>query len=65
MQLGNYIRIFNPQAESNWSKNVLQAYNSHQEEKKKEYGPRVLKSGEGDNDSSSDEYIRRPKQRVW
>ena len=36
------VRIFNPQAESNWNKSVQQMYNSHEEEKKKEYGPRVL-----------------------
>ena len=36
------VRIFNPQAESNWNKSVPQMYNSHEEEKKKEYGPRVL-----------------------
>ena len=34
--------LFNPQAESNWNKSVQQMYNSHEEEKKKEYGPRVL-----------------------
>ena len=27
--------------ESNWNKSVQQMYNSHEEEKKKEYGPRV------------------------
>ena len=36
------VRISNPQAESNWNKSVQQMYNSHEEEKKKEYGPRVL-----------------------
>ena len=36
------VRIFNPQAESNWNKSVQQMYNSHEEKKKKEYGPRVL-----------------------
>ena len=37
------VRIFDPQAESNWNKSVQQMYNSHEEEKKfKEYGPRVL-----------------------
>ena len=35
------VRIFNPQAESNWSKNVQQIYNSHEDEKK-EYRLRVL-----------------------
>ena len=29
-------------AESNWNKSVQQMYNSHEDEKKKEYGPRVL-----------------------
>ena len=36
------VRIFNPQAESNWNKSVQQMYNSHEKERKKEYGPRVL-----------------------
>ena len=35
------VRIFNPQAESNWNKSVQQMYNSHEEEKKNSRGRSV------------------------
>ena len=36
------VRIFNPQAESNWSNSIQQICKMREEEKMKEYGPRVL-----------------------
>ena len=35
------VRIFNPQAQSNWNKSIPAMYTSHQNEKKTEYGPRT------------------------
>ena len=35
------VRIFNPQAQSNWTKSIPAMYTSHQNEKKTEYGPRA------------------------
>ena len=35
------VRIFNPQAQSNWNKSISAMYTSHQNEKKTEYGPRT------------------------
>ena len=35
------VRIFNPQAQSNWNKSIPAMYTSHQNEKKTEYGPRA------------------------
>ena len=33
------VRIFNPQAQSNWNKSIPAMYTSHQNEKKTDYGP--------------------------
>ena len=36
------VRIFNPQAKTNWDRSIPQMYTSHENEKKTEYLPRVL-----------------------
>ena len=36
------VRVFNPQAESNWKKTIKQMYVSHEAEKKTEYMPRLI-----------------------
>ena len=36
------VRIFNPQAKTNWDKSIPQMYTSHENDKKTEYLPRVL-----------------------
>ena len=37
-----HVRIFNPQAKTNWDRSIPQMYTSHENEKKTEYLPRVL-----------------------
>ena len=53
-------------AESNWNKRVQQMYNSHEDEKKKEYGPRVLQVEKATMTAAvmREGYIRGLKQRV-
>ena len=36
------VRIFNPQAKTNWDRRIRQMYTSHENEKRTEYLPRVL-----------------------
>ena len=52
--------------ESNWNKSVQQMYNSHEEGKKKEYGPRVLQVEKATMTAAvmREGYIRGLKQRV-
>ena len=41
------IRVFNPRAQTNWRKDVQERYRSHEQQKKKEYGARILEIEKG------------------
>ena len=41
------VRVFNPQAESNWKKTIKQMYVSHEAEKKTKYMPQLIQVEKG------------------
>ena len=41
------IRVFNPRAQANWRKDIHQMHTSHEKQKKKEYGARILEIEKG------------------
>ena len=69
------VRIFNPQAKTNWDRSIPQMYTSHENEKKTEYLPRVLQvekatftpavfSTSGGIGKEADKLIRRMAERM-